>query len=446
MIYSYFKMAIKVLKRNPFFTGVSLFGISFTLAILMLLVAYLQNQLGSEAPMGNSKGLVYFYQLEQQYNSQDTNWVFDSTLINGEWVIDTTFKTSNNNNMTSMSGFGYDFLRQYFSLDRMTTAEKITILDRWSSYDIYQNDIKINTNAKHIDEHYFEIFDFQFVEGRPFRPADIEQIALNVVVSDEFAYRYFGANKDIVGQKVFLDNKDFEVIGVVRKARINNDYVAADLFIPLSYIPQDKNRYGHFGSFAAVILAKQNNTAATLEEVHQITQNIPFLSPSEHNGQLFNYMKVHAMTPFQLNASQFFFSRDPEESARKFIFAISMLIGLFCLVPLLNLINLNISRILDRSAEIGVRKAFGAQTSHILYQIIFENIVLTMIGALIALLLTALGMYLINSYHVLDQLELTFNGRVFVISFFVSILFGILSGFLPARKIASSPIVESLKH
>jgi putative ABC transport system permease protein len=446
MINSYFKLAIKVLKRNPFFTGVNLFGISFTLTVLMLLVAYLQNQLGSESPMGNSNGLVYFYQLEQQYIEKDTSWVVDSTQVDGEWVKDSTMQTSENNNMTSISGFGYDFLKQYFSLERMTTASKITILDRWSNYDIYHNEVKINTQAKHVDEHYFEIFDFKFLEGRPFKGVDIEQIALNLIITEDFANRYFGSMKDLIGKKVYLDNKDFEVIGVVKKARINNDYVAADIFLPLSYINQEKNRYGHFGSFAAVLLSSQNNTTATLAEVKQITQNIPFLPPSEHNGQLFNYMKIHAMTPFQLNASNFFFSRDPQESAQKFIIAIVMLIGLFCLVPLLNLINLNISRILDRAAEIGVRKAFGAQTSNILYQIIFENIILTLIGAIIALMLTYTTMHLINTNHILDQLRLTFNLEVFLISFLVAIVFGVLSGYLPARKIARSNIVESLKH
>ena len=63
MLKGYLKMALRVLKRSAFFTGVSLFGISFTLAGLMLIVAFLQNQFGSNAPMQNVDGLVYLMQL-----------------------------------------------------------------------------------------------------------------------------------------------------------------------------------------------------------------------------------------------------------------------------------------------------------------------------------------------------------------------------------------------
>ncbi|PCJ30038.1 MAG: dicarboxylate/amino acid:cation symporter, partial [Moraxellaceae bacterium] len=46
----------------------------------------------------------------------------------------------------------------------------------------------------------------------------------------------------------------------------------------------------------------------------------------------------------------------------------------------INMINLNISRIMERSSEIGVRKAFGASTTQLVWQFIVESVLLTSIG------------------------------------------------------------------
>ena len=59
------------------------------------------------------------------------------------------------------------------------------------------------------------------------------------------------------------------------------------------------------------------------------------------------------------------------------------------LLPTVNLVNINLSRILDRASEIGVRKAFGASSRTLVGQFVVENLVLTLIGGAIGLLLAA---------------------------------------------------------
>ena len=64
---------------------------------------------------------------------------------------------------------------------------------------------------------------------------------------------------------------------------------------------------------------------------------------------------------------------------------------LFMLLPTLNLVNINLSRILERSSEIGVRKAFGASSRTLVGQFVVENLVLTLIGAAVGLVLSVAG-------------------------------------------------------
>ena len=67
------------------------------------------------------------------------------------------------------------------------------------------------------------------------------------------------------------------------------------------------------------------------------------------------------------------------------------------LLPAVNLMNLNTSRILERASEIGVRKAFGASSSPLVGQFIVENVVLTLVGAAVGFVLAGVAAQAINA-------------------------------------------------
>ncbi len=62
---------------------------------------------------------------------------------------------------------------------------------------------------------------------------------------------------------------------------------------------------------------------------------------------------------------------------------------LFMLLPTVNLVNLNVSRIMERASEIGVRKAFGASSRTLVGQFVVENVTLSLIGAVVGFVLSA---------------------------------------------------------
>ena len=69
----------------------------------------------------------------------------------------------------------------------------------------------------------------------------------------------------------------------------------------------------------------------------------------------------------------------------------------FILLPTINLMNINISRIIERSSEIGIRKAFGASSWTLVGQFVVENVILTLIGGVISLILAVFVLHIINS-------------------------------------------------
>jgi putative ABC transport system permease protein len=101
---------------------------------------------------------------------------------------------------------------------------------------------------------------------------------------------------------------------------------------------------------------------------------------------------------------------------------------LFMLLPTVNLVNVSVSRILERASEIGVRKAFGASSWTLVGQFLVENVVLTLIGGLLGFVLAALVLGGINDSGLFPYARFALNGRVFLYGLLLTLFFGVLSG------------------
>jgi len=114
-------------------------------------------------------------------------------------------------------------------------------------------------------------------------------------------------------------------------------------------------------------------------------------------------------------------------------------------LPALNLVNLNISRILERASEIGIRKAFGASAKRLVGQFVIENVLITLAGGLLALLFSGIIIYLINSRQLYAYVDLRINWTVALAAFGASLVFGLLSGVYPAWRMSKLPAAEALR-
>jgi putative ABC transport system permease protein len=114
-------------------------------------------------------------------------------------------------------------------------------------------------------------------------------------------------------------------------------------------------------------------------------------------------------------------------------------------LPAINLVNLNVSRIMERASEIGVRKAFGASSRTLVVQFVVENLALTIIGGLIGFLLAGFALSAINESGTIPYANLTLNTRIFAWGIGLSVVFGLLSGVYPAWRMSRVHPVVALK-
>jgi putative ABC transport system permease protein len=120
-----------------------------------------------------------------------------------------------------------------------------------------------------------------------------------------------------------------------------------------------------------------------------------------------------------------------------------MLALAFLLLPAVNLMALNFARINERGEEIAVRKSFGAASSVLRGQFLFENILMTITGGIIGIVLSYILVAILGNSFTLSTglffkvpLTYSFNIIVFLVALVTCLLFGLLSGYLPAVRLS----------
>ncbi len=441
MLKNYIKVAIRTFRKNKIFTVVSLFGISFTLMVIMLTMAYADTDLGHHPPMTNKDRIVGVTTLEMLKWRRKTNSIIDSVEVNGVMNFDTTkTETIDESDYSSSSN---SYMGEHFIQDHLLDFETPLISSMYSNNhitNILVGNEFIDFNACYSDDKFFKILDYVFLEGRPYDENEVINKLPVIVLTKSAAQKYFGSKDSYIGEVVFYQDYSFKVVGVIED--IATTMWQADFFMPYTFMSSsDLNDLdNYFGNLLVLWLLEspddKTRLAAELRNLEaQFKDRIPYN---------FDVLRIKAKDINNLYAEELFWNQDQNDYWKLQGIFMAFII-LFILVPVMNLMNLNINRMLDRSAEIGVRKAFGASTSQLISQFVVENLLLTTVGGLLGLVLTFIAIAWINQTNILGNLKLMFFPNLFISAFFLIVFFGVLSGFYPAWKAAKVSIAQSLK-
>jgi len=408
MLTSYLKLAWKVLLRRKFFTFASLFGVAFTLVVLTVGATVLDHIFGPHPPetrLGETLG-VY------------------GLAMNGPESTRTGFP-------------GWPFLQR--QLVGIPGAEKVAVFQVQREVDSYLGSSKVQSYLKRTDGAFWQILDFQFVEGQPYTEDDLRQARPVAVINETTRGRFF-AGRPAVGRTIEVDGQRFRVVGVVRDVPFLRLVPFADVWVPITTARSDGYKREEVADFMGLVLAPKERLPALRRE---FAARIEAARPAD--ARLFREFNGGLETFFEF-VSRFLFSRRLETAHPSMLASVLAALGLlFMALPAINLVNLNLSRILERSAEIGVRKAFGASVRALVAQFIVESLVLSLLGGLVAVAVTVPVLHALDSAGVIPYTHLTLNLRVLGWSLLCATVFGLLAGVYPAWRMSRLHPVDALR-
>ena len=410
MFKNYLKIAFKVLLRRKFFTFISLFAISFTLIILMVATALLDHVFGAMPPENKMDRTLGIYMM---------SFVGPHGGRYG-------------------AGAGYAFLDRH--VRTIPQAEKVSVFTTPNQVYSYKNGERIASYIKRTDGQFWEIMEFKFLEGGPFTAEDDKQANFVAVINEAMRSKFFGG-EPAVGKSLDVDGQRFRVIGVVANVPMLRLTSFSDIWIPISASKTDTYRTQTMdGDFQAVILARraEDFPAIKAEFQSRLTQ-VEFTDPREFNRAI-----GAAETTFEFFSRMTTFSQE-QQQPKALLAVIILLMVLFMLLPTVNLININVSRILERASEIGVRKAFGASSWTLVGQFVVENVTLTLVGGAIGFTGSLLALRLISESGVIAYADFHVNYRIFLYGLALTIFLGLFSGVYPAWKMSRLHPVVALK-
>lgn len=414
----YFKQAWLMLKQNKFISIIAILGTALAIMMIMSIIVADEIQNISVSPEINRDRTLY------------VNYQVQRDTTKGSWQSGTP---------------PYNILKDYLyplktpqyvsGVTNISTDVPATLVCKEGSNDI------TNMHLRASDAVYWKIFSFSFIQGKPFSQEEFESGIPVAVITETTARKVF-KGETAMGETILINFKPYRIIGIVKDVSPVFKHAFGNLWIPYTSLPKENMH------FEIIILAENTkDIPAIIEEVRTMekkyaTERAPWILYLQ--GPLTNkayQMNIRGNTVQEI-------AENMTIQNRKLIFILLILL----LIPAINLSGLSLSRIKKRTEEIGIRKAFGAKKYTILIQVLFENLITSVLGGIIGLILSYLVVFQMRDW-LLDVPEgsmipvsTLISIPVLLAVFAVCLVINLLSAGIPAYKASRMKIINSLNQ
>lgn len=423
MIKNYLRSAFRNIKRNPFISFINIFGLTVGLTCCLLILTYIIN--------------------ERSYDkfNKKANDIYRVTRIfySGQGI--------ENLHLSAVAPPFGPLLQSAFP-----DIEKVTrVLPNGISALKYKDKLFNEKNGFIADENFFDFFNVPMVKGDQ-KSALTEPYS--VMMTEATAKKYFG-DEDPINKTIQFDNNkhEFKVTGIY-KAFPQNAHLHPDLLLSFSTL-KDSSVYGekqletNFGNnafYTYLLFPKNYNVSRVEAQLPNFLDNYVHLPGMPGNVKTHQATKLtlQKLTDIHLTSHLDDEIEENGDIIRVYIFSA---IALFILlIACINYMNLSTARSALRAKEIGIRKVIGAQRKEIISQFLSESILITWIALILAFVLTALVLPLINK---LSNQVLSINSllqwSVLLPVILLPFVIGLISGIYPALFMSSFVPVKVLK-
>lgn len=294
----------------------------------------------------------------------------------------------------------------------------------------YEANTVSDINVVPVSHEFIDIQGLEFEKGRFYTESEANSGATVIVLGDEIAKQLF-ENSDPIGKNVRLYGKRFTVIGILKKegAGLFGDSNDTTVFIPVNFVRQ---LYGDSNTPSTNVIIFKPEPGVDMEayksEISQKLRSYRGVKSGEIDNFFINVFS--GFTDFidnilgQMNIVGWIIS------------GFSLLVGGF------GIANIMFVSVKERTNLIGIQKSLGAKNRFILFQFLFEAIILSVIGGIIGLILVWIISIVLTK---LVDFEFVLGIGNILLGTGLAAIIGLISGILPAITASKLDPVEAIR-
>ena len=421
MLTTYFKIAIRNLKRHRLFSAINILGLTIGMATCMIIMLYVKNELS-----------------------------YDRFNEKADRIVRVVFKGSVQGEKMSEAHV-MPPVAQTLMAD-FPEVQAATRLRNGGYPRIIYGEKSFREDAlAYADSNLFEVFTLPFLRGDP----KTALLAPNtLVISRAIADKYFGTEDPINKTLIFKDsNTGYKVTGVMENVP-KNSHFQFDLFASMASLPEARQPSWMTSEFFTYLVLPEGYNYKNLEnKLPQVVEKYMGPQLQQAMGITFSEFQkkgnklglfLQPLTDIHLNSN---FTHDLGSRGNKLYVYIFMVIAFFMLlIACINFINLSTAAAAKRAKEVGIRKVLGSERMQLVKQFLIESIVLTFIALALAVVIVKIALPLFNhlSGKELD-LQLISDPLVLPALLVTGLLTAVLAGSYPALFLSSFRPVTVLK-
>ena len=441
MIRQHLRQAWTMMKQQRLFTGIYIAGTALSVTMIMITFAVLYIKFAPLYPEENRERTLHIRNITAITNHQE----------DGE-------QKNTHHCSPKLAELIKDECKYLDNLSCYATSNRMKL-----SATADKSSKRIKEYAVYTDEQFWKVHTYRFVDGHPFGEQDTRSNNRVAVISRSTAMELFATHK-VAGKQIFVDGEELTIVGVIKEAPSAVATTNA-IYIPLG-LNSDKPWFDYTrkelsGMYHIVATAKKASEKELLKK--EIEEKIARYNAGSATCKY--EIADHILTHVESVYDHEIYGND---AYRNFIKEIVLIIAAFLLIPALCLSIMIFSRMENRMVEMGVRKAYGATTGSIIFQVLSENMLLTLIGGILGfaisatLLFTASRwmLFLFDSGEVLSSsiwdmdnwgeqivdFSMIFNPTLFAATLIVCMFINIVSALLPVTAKMRHSIVYSLNR
>lgn len=287
---------------------------------------------------------------------------------------------------------------------------------------IYSQGKSFRAMINGVDSNYFKARSIIINDGSNFKDTDIYTLANVAVIDNNTKKILFPNQNNVIGKIIVIAGKlPVKIIGLYENkqaSRANNEPV---IWLTYSTVSYKLLGQGFLSSISITI----NEIAKIMDAEKEIENKL---------------QKKHGVKDFTLVRSDTI-KKTVEQTTRIFTLFISSIAVISLIVGGIGVMNIMLVSVTERTSEIGLRMAVGARKNDILKQFLFEAITICLIGTIIGIILSFI-IGSIASYFV--KFDPIYSIYSIINAVVISILIGVLFGFLPAKRASNLNPVTAL--